>query len=177
MRTRMSMTICAVITLLCVLSPTLRADGITLTLSSVSGTPGSTVDVLGTITNTSGSTIFLNADNFSLSDPSLSLDDTNFFLNAPLSLAAGASSGPFDIFSIGISLSAPTGLLGPNFFSILGGADASSFNSIGGAQFDVIVQPLVATPEPNSGLLVASAVLLLAITQRKKFARLVLARR
>lgn len=169
----MSMAICAVTALLCVLSPTLRADSITLTLASVSGSPGSTVDVLGTITNISGSTIYLNGDNFSLSDPSLSLDDTNFFLNAPLSLAAGASSGPFDIFAVSISLSASSGDLGPNFFSILGGADSSSSDTIGGAQFDVNVQSTTPVPEPASGLSVIVGFIFLVATQRKEIERFV----
>jgi hypothetical protein len=169
MRTKMSITIFAFLALLFVLSPTLRADGITLTLSTVTGSPGSTIDVFGTITNTSGETIFLNADNFSLSNPSLSLDASNFILNAPPFLLAGFSTGPFNIFTLRIDLSTPSGILGPNFFSILGGSNPSSFGTLGGAQFDVKVQSTTSEPEPSSSALVISGLLLLGIAQRKKF--------
>jgi hypothetical protein len=157
--------------ILLTLSPLSRADGVEVTVSNVSGAAGSTVEVLGTITNGTDATINLNGDSFSLSDSAFGLDDTDFYINAPLFLAAGASSGPFDIFAIQISPSAATGLSGPNFFSVLGGPDGGTFDLLGTATFNVDVEGAPSVPEPSGTLLLLCGIAALVIV-RSRMSRL-----
>jgi hypothetical protein len=149
------------------LCPALRADGVEITLSTVSAAPGGSVEVVGNVTNDTSSLVFLNGDSFSLADTSLTLDDSDFFNNAPFTLGAGATSGPFDIFIINIASSAAPGLLTPNFFSILGGADANAGDVIGTVMFDVNVQGVTPAPEPSALILLACGIA--AITIRRRF--------
>ncbi len=145
-----------------------NADSLTITLtpSLIVGTSGSLLNVQGTIVNNTGSKIYLNGDNFSLSDSSLMLDDSNFVLNAPFTLAANASSGPFDIFTVLINPSALPGLLSSNFFFVLGGTDSSASGVLGTAQFDVNVRGVSVT-EPASIFLIGSGLFAVAIRRRK----------
>ena len=138
---------------LLMLGPTLRADGVDISLSPVSGMAGTSVEVVGTVTNDTSGTVYLNGDTFSVTTPDLSLDDTNFFLNAPFSLDPSQSSGPFDIFVINIDASATPGAIGPNFFTILGGPDGGASEVIGTVMFDVNVQGTAPVPEPGEWLL------------------------
>jgi hypothetical protein len=141
------------IAVLLMLAPTLRADGVDVSVTPVSGVAGSSVEVVGTVTNNTSSTVFLNGDTFSVTGPDLSLDDTDFFLNAPFSLDPSQSSGPFDIFTIDISALATPGVITPNFFSILGGSDGGASDVIGTVMFDVNVQGTAPVPEPSELLL------------------------
>jgi hypothetical protein len=146
------------VTALLLICPALHADAVGVSLSTVSGAVGSTVDVVGTITNNTDGLLFLNGDSFSLVDSSLTLDDSDFFDNAPLTLNPGASSDPFDIFVIEIGSSATPGVLSPNFFSVLGGSDPGSSDVIGTVTFDVDVQGVTPVPEPSGLLLLACGI-------------------
>jgi len=138
---------------LLMIAPALRADGVDISVTPISGAAGSSVEVVGTVTNNTSNTVFLNGDTFSVTGPDLSLDDTDFFVNAPLSLDPSQSSGPFDIFTIDIGALAAPGVISPNFFSILGGSDGGASDVIGTVMFDVSVQGTAPVPEPSELLL------------------------
>src|SRR5215813_1186619 len=74
--------------------------GITLTQIDQTGVAGRTVTFQATLTNLTTNTIFLNGDSGTTSSTLLTVDDNPFLTNAPLTLAPGASSGPFDLFSV-----------------------------------------------------------------------------
>lgn len=137
---------------------------ITLTQTVVAGAAGSTIMFDATVMNTSASTIFLNASGGSTVSPMLTLDGSPFLLNAPLSLAAGASSGPFNIFDVMIASGTPLGLYNLNTFTILGGLTPTSFSLVGSTNFGVQVN--AASEPPSVWLLLGSAVLGLALLQK-----------
>jgi hypothetical protein len=136
--------------------------------TSVSGTAGSAVDVVGNITNNTGALVFLNGDSFSLADTSISLDDSDFFENAPFTPDSGASSGSFDIFVIQTGASAAPGILTPNFFSVLGGSDSGSSDVLGTVTFDVDVQGRNTRPEPSGLLLLACGIAAILAIRRDR---------
>ncbi len=124
--------------------------GFTLNPSSVTARPGSTVTFSGMLTNTGGSELFLNADVFTLSSGKLTLDDSKFFANAPASLSSGASwSG--ELFDVTLDPTLPLGNLYNGTFTLQGGADGVTFNSVGSANFRINASTV---PAPAS-LLVA----------------------
>jgi hypothetical protein len=76
-------------------------------------------------------------------------------------LAAGASSGPFDIFTVTIAAGKAPGIYSLNSFTILGGPDGITLNPVGSTNFTVDV--LSPVPEPGTLVLVGSGLLGLAI--------------
>jgi hypothetical protein len=140
--------------LTCMAAQSTRADGVdavTITLSSASGAPGSTVDVDGTITNSGPDTLNLDSDNISVSAP-LSVND-EFLTNAPFTLGPGSVT--FEFFQIMIApATAPGvyGLDGSDVFSFFG-----DFNGVmieDDVDFTEDVTPVVTTaPEPGTLLL------------------------
>jgi len=147
------------------LSSTARADsvGITLTETTLVGAAGTMITFDAALTNLTASTLFLNGDSWATPSSFLTLSDNPFLTNAPLSLAAGASSGPYALFTVLIASGTPAGAYGLNTFSILGGADGITFNTIGSAQFTVDVSPV---PEPSTFVLLASGLLGFGIKHR-----------
>src|SRR3984957_20533235 len=138
---------------LLMIAPALRADGVDISVTSISGAAGSSVEVVGTVTNNTSNTVFLNGDTFSVTGPDLSLDDTDFFVNAPLSLDPSQSSGPFDIFTIDIGSLAAPGVISPIFYSILAVCDGGASDVIRAIMLDVRVQDTVPVPGPSELLL------------------------
>jgi PEP-CTERM motif len=137
--------------------------GIVLSQSTLTGAAGTTLTLDASLTNLSGSTIFLNGDSYTTTSPSLTVSDNPFVTNAPLSLAAGASSGPFAIFTITIAPGLAPGVYSLNDFTILGGQMGSVFNVEGSTNFTVdVVSPV---PEPATLVMVGSG--LLALSLRK----------
>ena len=147
------------------LGPSSRADGVEVTVSTISGTAGSTVEAVGTITNDTDETVDLNGDSFSVSVPTVALDDTDFFINAPFFLDPGMSSGPFDIFAIQISPTAAPGTVGPNIFQVLGGPDGNTFDVLGTATFNVEVEGSPTVPEPSGMLLLLCGIAALVLVR------------
>lgn len=126
------------------------ADGVSLTLSPASGTPGSTVTVDGTITNDSAGTIYLNGESFTLGGSSFTNGDpTDFFLNAPISLDPGGSSGLIALFALQIASGTPDGSYSGNFLDIIGGGPSDTTDVLGSSGYSVDVVSTV-TPEPST---------------------------
>jgi hypothetical protein len=141
------------------LAAPVRADLLVqLDQTSLTGAPGDTLMFNATLLNTSSTdTIFLNGAGSTASSPFLSIDVSPFFLNAPLSLDPGASSGPFVLFDVTIDPSAPDGPYVGNLVSIQGGADGGAFDDLADVPFDVTVQSS-AVPEPSTFPLLAVGV-------------------
>jgi hypothetical protein len=129
-------------------------------------TQGTTVVAFeATILNPSATqTIYLNGDGSATSSSLLTVDDSPFFANAPLSLAPGQSSGPFELFDLDLAADTPSGAYTLNTFSILGGYDGgtlSDFSDIANASFSVTVTSGSASvPEPGTLLLVLTGLLI-----------------
>jgi hypothetical protein len=146
-----------------------RADSVDVALTKTSQTAaaGSTITFDATITNLSSTdTIFLNGDSSTTSSLLLTVDDTPFLTNFPLSLAPSEISGPFPLFNVIIDSSAPPGTYQLNSFSILGGLDGSTFDTVGSADFSVRVGSLTPTPEPGSLVLMFSGLLAIGVFTR-----------
>ena len=145
-----------VLCLLAMVASAARGDGggVDLTLTSVSGAPGSEVTVYGTITNTGSDDVYLNSENFTLGSSSFSNGDvTDFFLNAPLSLAPDSDSGLIALFTFDVASGTPGGSYGGNYLDILGGGPTDQ-NLLASAEYSVTVKNTVA-PEPGTiGLIV-----------------------
>lgn len=115
------------------------------------------------ISNPSTVTIYLNGDGFSTAGPLL-LNDAPFWADAPTSLAPGASTGPIELFDVGLPGSTPAGMFSGNVFSIFGGADGgagTAFSDLGDGRFSVDVVP-AAVPEIGPGAAMTSGLALLA---------------
>lgn len=138
---------------------------IILTPASQSGAAGTMVTFDATLTNLTGSTIFLNGDSATTSSSFLSVDDNPFMNNAPLSLAPGASSGPFALFGVFIAPGTAQGSYAFNTFTITGGTSRGTFDPLGSAQFNVNV---AVAPEPGTLVLLATGLLGLGIKLRRE---------
>jgi hypothetical protein len=150
-----------------------NADSVTLTLGSVSGTPGSTVTVDGTITNDSLNTVYLNSESYTLAVPFLNGDNTDFFLNAPLSLAPGTNSGLIALFSFEIGAGTPAGSYSGNFLDIVGGGPGDFTDVLTSSGYSVTVVSST-VPEPGALILLTTGLLgLLPLRRRmRRFHRL-----
>jgi hypothetical protein len=165
------------------LSAAARAGRLDLTLvdPDVVVTQGGTVAAFdATITNTSTATIFLNGDSFDASSPLGSVDDSPFYSNAPLSLTAGQTSGPFELFDVSLNASTPVGTYGGtgNVFSILGGGDENAFADLADTHFEVsVVAAVTQAPEIDAASAGAALTLLLGSLLVVRERRIVSARR
>jgi PEP-CTERM motif len=139
--------------LACTAAQSTRADGVdavTITLSSPSGAPGSTVDVDGTITNSGPDTLNLDGDNITVSAP-LSVND-EFLTNAPFTLGPGSVT--FEFFQIMIAPATAPGLYGADgsdVFSFFG--DFNGVTIEDDVNFTQDVTSAVVTTEPGTLLL------------------------
>lgn len=132
---------------------------VTLDVSSLTGFPNGAVTFSGTLLNNSGAEVFLNGAGGDLTYSELTLDTTPFFNFTPFSLLDGESyNGP--LFAVAISAVALPGDYSGTFI-IQGGADASTFDTVGTADFQVTVSEASTVPEPSAFLLLASSILVL----------------
>jgi len=142
--------------LLLISAAAVRGDSLDVTLTQASQTvaQGTLVVTFGaTISNPSSTdTVFLNADSSITSSTLVSVDDTPFLINAPLSLNPGQSSGPFALFNVDLPGNLAAGTY-TGVFSILGGLDGVTFDTLSNSSFSVTVSST--TPEPGTMLLLA----------------------
>jgi len=151
------------------LAPSTRAQSLDVTLIDADQTvsQGTTViDFEATVFNPSSTaTIYLNDGSGTTSSPVLAVDDSPFFVNAPLSLAPGQSSGPFELFAVDLAATAALGSYTGNVFSIQGGADGGSFtafNDLADTKFSVSVTgTTMAAPEIDPASAMSALTLLL----------------
>lgn len=152
----------AVLTLALTLPRRALADPVGLSLAGVSGLPGTSVTVLGNIVNSSASAVYLNGEDFTLGSAAfLNGDPTEFFLNAPLSLDPGQSSGQIGLFTFGIAAGTAPGVYGGNSLDIIGGGPSDFSDILASAPFSVDVQGATAAPEPPAILLLLTGILML----------------
>jgi hypothetical protein len=132
-----------------------RADiVVTFDQTTQSALPGATLQFFGNITNDGATTVFLNSDDLNLSGLSFTTNDL-FFANAPISLAAGTSSGDIELFDVTLSnplLDAPGVYSGS--YNLFGGADGNAQDNLGSTAFSVGT-----VPEPASFCLLLSGAL------------------
>jgi hypothetical protein len=153
------------------LSSAARADSVdvTLTQDSQTAAAGSTVTFDATVTNLSPTdTIYLNGDSSTTSSLLLTIDDTPYSTNFPLSLDPNEVSGPFALFNIFIDPTTPDGSYDINSFSILGGLNGNTFDTIGIADFSVTVASPVPTPEPRPFDLLLAGLLALSFIRQNR---------
>ena len=145
------------------LAPVARADMVSVTLTQTSETAvaGSTIAFDATITNLDATEAFLNGDSSATSSTFLSVDDGPFLANFPLLLDPGEASGPFELFDLTVDSTTPPGAYDFNSFSILGGGDGGASDTIGTADFDVVVTQINPVPEPATFVMLISGFVLL----------------
>ncbi len=150
------------------LAPASRAQTLDLTLLDASQTVTQGTSVVAfdaTVFNASAATIYLNDASGTTSSSSLLVDDSPFFANAPLSLAPGQSSGPFELFAVDLTRNTSAGSYSGNDFQIQGGADGgtfTAFNDLADAKFSVTVASSpVAAPEIDPASALSSITVLL----------------
>jgi PEP-CTERM motif len=165
-------------TLLACGAPTVRADGLplTVTIGTVTVTPGETgVVVDGDIVNTSSGVV--DSDVASENVPfavSGSIDDSGFYNNTPYPFAAGQDSGVVALFTFDVSpTAAPGDYVNDGTFTILQ-IDLNSptgFDVVGLGAFTVdVVGGTVPAPEPSSllSLLLGFGAIVLAFRRRRQ---------
>lgn len=106
---------------------------------------GPVFDFYGTITNADlnldDPTVYLNGDGFPVLDSGLTADDDGFYVNAPLNLDSGQSSGDILLFT----MTAPAYSFYTGTYAIYGGYGDSDSNLLAAENFNIEV-----TPEPSS---------------------------
>ena len=153
---------------------TAHASSVTVSLNSQTlfVAVGQTVTFSGTITNNTAFPVDLNSGVVNLPGPFTDDAGFLFFTNAPFPLAGGATSDPFDMFSVTVdpSYAGPYGLQPTGTFTVTGGiefpAGTSPDASLGDTTFDIIV-----TPEPGTAALFSLALPLALALRRRAAAR------
>ena len=154
---------CAIALLMAAGLPAVHASDIQMDFSNsvLAGAPGDTLQFFATLTNLSPTdTIFFNSISATGVSGDLDFEIVPFFLNAPLFLDPGESSGQFEIFDVAIDPAATPGEYPGNTISLLGGTDGGALNDLADSVVEVDVEgPQTTTvPEPSSWLMAAACV-------------------
>jgi hypothetical protein len=110
---------------------------------------GSSVTFNGSLTNTGPNEVFLNGISITMGGAGLTPDDSPFFVNVPLSLSPGESTGLVSMLDVFADLTAPTGTF-LNSITIQGGANNAAQDELGFQGFLITVTSAEtsAVPEP-----------------------------
>ena len=145
-----------------------RAQPLTLLLERPLATgvvaPAS-VSFTGTLTNAGATPLFLNAASIT---SSLNVDDTPFLLNAPASLAPGATVS-VELFRALVAGGTTPGGYGGTLF-VLGGANGADRTLLASASFEVRVGggATSTVPEPGTSLLLAGGLAAMAAARARR---------
>jgi hypothetical protein len=141
-----------------------RADAtLTFTPSTLSTTPGGTVEFDGTLTNTGTFDLYLNGDSFDLEYSDLTVDDSPFIFSGPMLLSAGESfSGAF--IDVTADAATPSGSYSGTY-TIQGGTDANTFDDIAMEDFTIDIGAMTPISEPNPFLLLATGLAIIALVR------------
>ena len=141
---------------------------------TLSGNPGDTVPFFASLTNLSTTdTIYFNSISATGVSADLDFEILPFFLNAPLFLDPGESSGQFEIFDVAIDPAATPGDYPGNTISLLGGTDGGALDDLADSVMEVDVEGSQTTvPEPSGWILAASGVGLFVFRTRSVRTRL-----
>ena len=141
---------------------------------TLSGNPGDTVQFLASLTNLSTTdTIYFNSISATGVSADLDFEIVPFFLNAPLFLDPGESSGQFEIFDVAIDPAAAPGDYPGNTISLLGGTDGGALDDLADSVVEVDVEGSQTTaPEPSSWILATGGIGLFVFRTRSVRTRL-----
>jgi len=158
MRTKQVLLTIASLALLALVPALVKADPVTVTSDpSHSVLQGGSVSFFATVSNGGDPTVFLNAISITLTGPGgLTYDETPFYLNTPLFLNAGETTGLVSFFDVFADLTVTPGIYSGSF-AVLGGVDNGAFDELGVKEFRVeVLAPTTPTPEPASMLLLGT---------------------
>ena len=149
-------------------TPAARADGLTITLPSITGSAGDSITVFDELANGSSNPLYFSTDTPTINNAAISgFGDLSFnaaFGLGPAFIDGNSTLTGVDLFTILIAPDAAPGVYTGNIYTIKGGTDPSCVNGtcdtqLGRVAFDVTVRGPVGVREPGTLALLAIALL------------------